>query len=87
MWGGGGHADKATGITPEQMELARLRAEVAQLHMERDIAKKAMAPFDRTRCEIRLDLPNEKAIPGAHFLRIAGVQHQWVLHLAAPPRH
>ena len=35
---------KAT-ITPEQMELARLRAENAQLRMERDIAKKAAAYF------------------------------------------
>ena len=32
-------------ITPEQMELARLRAENAQLRMERDIAKKAAAYF------------------------------------------
>lgn len=28
-------------VTPEQMELARLRAEVARLRIERDIAKKA----------------------------------------------
>jgi len=35
----GGAADKAAGVTPEQMELARLRAEVARLRMERDIAK------------------------------------------------
>ena len=31
--------------TPEQMEIARLRAEVARLRMERDIAKKAAAYF------------------------------------------
>ena len=41
----GGVADKAAGVTPEQMELARLRAEVARLRMERDIAKKAAAYF------------------------------------------
>ncbi len=41
----GGAADKAAGVTPEQMELARLRAEVARLRMERDIAKKAAAYF------------------------------------------
>ena len=34
-----------TPVTPEQMELARLRAEVARLRMERDIAKKAAAYF------------------------------------------
>lgn len=32
-------------VTPEQMEIARLRAEVARLRMERDIAKKAAAYF------------------------------------------
>ena len=30
-------------VSPEQMELARLRAEVARLKMERDILKKAAA--------------------------------------------
>ena len=32
-------------VTPEQMELTRLRAENAKLRMERDIAKKAAAYF------------------------------------------
>ncbi len=32
-------------VTPEQMELARLRAELARVTMERDIAKKAAAYF------------------------------------------
>src|SRR5688572_11720620 len=36
---------KAAAVTPEQMELARLRAENARLRMERDIAKKAAAYF------------------------------------------
>ena len=36
---------KAAQVTPEQMEMARLRAEVARLTMERDIAKKAAAYF------------------------------------------
>ena len=38
-------ADKAVKVTPEQMEIARLRAEVSRLRMERDIAKKAAAYF------------------------------------------
>jgi transposase len=37
--------DKPVAVTAEQMELARLRAEVARLRMERDIAKKAAAYF------------------------------------------
>jgi transposase len=36
---------KSVTVTSEQMELARLRAEVARLRMERDIAKKAAAYF------------------------------------------
>lgn len=41
--------------TPEQMEITRLRAEVARLHIERDIAKKWQRTSRRTRCEVRLD--------------------------------
>jgi transposase len=40
-----GAGDKPATVTAEQMELARLRAEVARLRMERDIAKKAAAYF------------------------------------------
>ena len=36
---------KAPSVTPEQAEIARLKAEVARLKMERDIAKKAAAYF------------------------------------------
>ena len=41
-----GVADGASSkVTPEQMEISRLQAEVARLRMERDIAKKAAAYF------------------------------------------
>ena len=40
-----GAGDRPAAVTAEQMELARLRAEVARLRMERDIAKKAAAYF------------------------------------------
>ena len=42
---GAGGEDKAARVSPEQMEIARLGAEVARLRMERDIAKKAAAYF------------------------------------------
>ena len=42
---GVGADDKVAKVSPEQMELARLRAENARLRMERDIAKKAAAYF------------------------------------------
>ena len=40
-----GAGDKPTVVTPEQMELARLRAQNARLKMELEIAKKAAAYF------------------------------------------
>ncbi len=40
-----GDVQNARAVTPEQALLARLRAEVARLRMERDIAKKAAAYF------------------------------------------
>jgi transposase-like protein len=40
-----GASDKP--VNPEQMELARLRAELARVKMERDILKKATAYFAR----------------------------------------
>jgi transposase len=40
-----GTGDKPVAVTVEQMELARLRDEVARLRMERDIAKIAAAYF------------------------------------------
>lgn len=45
--GAGAPAQKSapTVVTPEQMEIARLRAENERLRMERDIAKKAAAYF------------------------------------------
>ena len=42
---GAGDAHNARTVTSEHAELARLRAEVARLRMERDIAKKAAVYF------------------------------------------
>ena len=50
-------------VTPEQMELARLRTEVARLRMERDIVKKPRRTSRRTRCEVRLDHPMKNRWP------------------------
>ena len=51
--------DKVAKVSHVQMGIARLRAEVARLRVERDIAKKATAYSLRTRCEVRLDTANE----------------------------
>lgn len=42
-----GSVEKGKPITPEQMEISRLRAEVARLKMEMEIVKKAAAYFAR----------------------------------------
>lgn len=42
---GAGAEEREAKVSPEQMELARLRAENTRLRMERDIAKKAAAYF------------------------------------------
>lgn len=42
---GAGDGGKSIQVSPEQMAIARLRAENARLRMERDIAKKASAYF------------------------------------------
>ena len=42
-------------ISQEQMELARLRAELARVKMERDILKKATCTSRKSLCKVRLD--------------------------------
>ena len=42
-----GSVEKGKPISPEQMEISRLRAEVARLKMETEILKKAAAYFAR----------------------------------------
>ena len=83
---GAGGGDKSIQVSPEKMEIARLRAENARLRMERDVAKKPRRTSRRTRCEVRLDCPNEVPLPGERVLRGAGGQRQRVLQLAAPAR-
>lgn len=76
--------DKAAKVSAEQMDIARLRAENARLRMERDIAKeKPWRTSYKTRCKVRLDLPNEKAVPGKFVLRGAGGERERELQLAA----
>lgn len=49
-----GQANKP--VSAEQMEISRLRAELARVKMERDILKKKrQRTSPRSRCEVRLD--------------------------------
>ena len=61
---GAGCRDKSIRRSPEQMKILQLRAKNARLRMERDIAKKPRRTSRRTRCEVRLESPDEKTVPG-----------------------
>ena len=55
--------EKASRVPPEQLEISRLRAEMARLRMECDIAKKKRRRTShRMCCEVRLDSPVEVPI-------------------------
>lgn len=53
-------------MSPEQMELARLRAQLARVTMERDILKKPRRTSLGNRCEVRPDSQQQSAL--AHHL-------------------
>ena len=62
-------APGAKPVTPEQVELSRLRAENARLKMHVDIPKKAPAYFCvAMRCEVRLDRRAAPRIPPAQHV-------------------
>lgn len=61
---GAGCRDKSIQVSPEQIKIARLRENNARLRMERDIAKEPRRTSRRTHCGVRLDSPDEKAVPG-----------------------
>ncbi len=52
----------AKAVTPEQMELSRLRAENKRLQMELEIAKKRRHTSRRTCCEVCVDRPAGRAV-------------------------
>ena len=57
-----GAGDKPVSV--EQMELARLRAELARVKMERDILKKRRRTSPGNFCEVRLDCKAQGAMAG-----------------------
>lgn len=69
-------------ITPEQMELSRLRAENAQLKMHVEILRKRQRTLRGIRCEVRLDRRAAPQLPPARHVRGAGCEHQRLPRLA-----
>ena len=57
-------------VSAEQMGLARLRAELARVKMERDIKKKRRRTSRKNQCELRLD--HRAQTPVAHQLAMRG---------------
>jgi transposase len=66
-------------VSPEQMELARLRAELARVKMERDILKKRRRTSQRNLCEVRLDCQQQSLLAHHAGLRRPRSERQWVL--------
>ena len=68
-----------TGLTTaEREELARLRKDVRELRMERDVLKKAAAFFARDHtCDIRVDPDGEGQLPPHETLSLAGRHAEW----------
>ena len=58
-------------VSAEQMELARLRAELARVKMERDILKRRRRTSRKNQCEVRLD--HSAQAPVAHQLAMRGI--------------
>lgn len=68
-------------VTPEQAEIARLKAQVARLTMERDIAKKLRRTLRRTCCKVRLDFLDEGPLADHVDVPGAAGQCQWIFPL------
>jgi transposase len=74
-------------VTPEQMELARLRAELARMTMERDIAKKRRRTLLMIFCNVRLDSRNERGVDDQRCVRGAGRQREWIFRSSQGYEH
>ena len=66
-------------VSPEQMELARLRAQLARVTMERDILKKRRRTSLGKRCEVRLDCKTQEGLADHAVVRGPASQRQWLL--------
>jgi transposase len=66
-------------VSAEQMELARLRAQLARVTMERDILKKATRRTSLgNHCEVRLDSQQQSPLARHTGMRGAGGERKWL---------
>ena len=66
-------------VSAEKMELARLRAQLARVTMERDILKKPRRTSLGNHCEVRLDSQQQSPLAHLLVLRSAGRERQRLL--------
>src|SRR5580692_5344701 len=71
-------ADSRSKVTAEQMEISRLRAELARVTMERDILGKAMAYFAKGRSEVRLDWTQSACVADPRAVSDVGGKCGWL---------
>src|SRR5580704_6224834 len=71
-------AESRSKVTAEQMEISRLRAELARVTMERDILGKAMAYLPRGRSEVRLDSTSSACVADPRAVPDAGGKRGWL---------
>ena len=70
-------------VTPEEMELSRLRAENLRLKRENEILKKRRRTLQEMFCEVRLDCRARTTLPTHRHVRSARCQYQRLSRLEA----
>lgn len=70
-------------VTPAQMDLSRLRAEVIRLKAENEILKKPRRTSRKSHCEVRLDRTAARCVADGMDVRGAGSQRQWICRMEA----
>ena len=71
-------ADSRSKVTAEQMEISRLRAELARVTMERDILGKLWRTLPKGRSEVRLDSTPSACVADPSAVPDAGGKRGWL---------
>jgi transposase-like protein len=72
-------------VNAEQVEIARLKAQLAQVKMERDILKKRRRISLRSRCEVRLHRATQNCLADRHAMPRAEGQRQRLQSVPGAP--